>query len=191
MKLIFIYGPPAVGKTTVGGKLAELTGYRFFFNHLTVPAAKAIFPHANMLNESKDYRSLLIQLRLDSIAAAAKAGADIIFTAAYSGAIDDTFVADFVEIVTSHGGEVHFVQLSAPPEILKQRVGNPSRQELHLGKMTSPEHLQQVLEARDMYASVKYPEILKLDTVHLEPEAVAERIASRFRLDRAAKTRNE
>ncbi len=44
MKLIFIYGPPAVGKTTVGRELANITGYKFFYNHLTVPAAKAIFP---------------------------------------------------------------------------------------------------------------------------------------------------
>lgn len=180
MKLIFIYGPPAVGKTTVGGKLAELTGYRFFFNHLTIPPAKAIFPHANMLSEGQEYRDLLVQLRLDGIAAAAKAGVDTIFTAAYSGTIDDAFVASFVDIVTSHGGQVHFVQLYAPPEVLKQRVGNSSRRDLHMSKVTSPEHLQQVLDARDVYASVKYSDILKLDTTELEPDQAAERIASRF-----------
>lgn len=182
MKLIFIYGPPAVGKTTVGGELAQLTGYRFFFNHLTVPAAKAIFPNDNMLNETEGYRSLLQKLRLDGIEAAANAGVDIIFTSAYSGQIDDAFVAKFVDIVTSHDGQVHFVQLHAPPDVLMQRVGYKSRQALHMAKMTSPEHLRQVLAARDMFTAVKYPHVLKLDTSQLQPEVAAQQIADHFNL---------
>ncbi|HEY5442147.1 MAG TPA: hypothetical protein VIJ68_01265 [Candidatus Saccharimonadales bacterium] len=43
MKLIIIYGPPAAGKHTVGQKLSELTGYKFFYNHLTVDVVRALF----------------------------------------------------------------------------------------------------------------------------------------------------
>lgn len=41
MKLIFLCGPPAIGKTTVGRELAEFTHYRFFCNrkNATKPAS--------------------------------------------------------------------------------------------------------------------------------------------------------
>jgi len=36
--LVFIVGPPAVGKMTVGRELSSLTGFPFFHNHLTIEA---------------------------------------------------------------------------------------------------------------------------------------------------------
>ena len=36
MKLIIIFGPPAVGKMTVGYELAKITGLRLFHNHMTI-----------------------------------------------------------------------------------------------------------------------------------------------------------
>lgn len=183
MRLIFIYGPPAVGKTTVGEIVAKRTGYRFFFNHLTTLAAKALFPESSSLHGSIDgYHALLRQLRLDGIRAAVDAGLDVIFTVAYSGRVDDAFVGNVVEIVTSAGGEVDFVQLSAPDAVLMERVSNASRSDLHLGKMTSPEHLRVVLAARDMRASVPYPSILKIDTDELTALQAADRIITHFRL---------
>jgi len=35
MKLVIIFGPPAVGKMTVGMELAKLTGLKLFHNHMT------------------------------------------------------------------------------------------------------------------------------------------------------------
>ncbi len=182
MKLIFIYGPPAVGKTTVGSKLAERIGYRFFFNHLTVPAAKAIFPDTSNLHEVAGYHPLLKQFRITGITAAAKAGLDMIFTVAYSGRPDDEFVSEIVSTFTSHGGEVHFVQLCAPEHILVERVGNKSRSDLHLGKMTDPEHLKAILKSRDMHASVQYEPILKISTHEYTSEESADRIVDYFHL---------
>ena len=36
MKLVILYGPPGVGKLTVGRELAARTGFKLFHNHLTV-----------------------------------------------------------------------------------------------------------------------------------------------------------
>jgi hypothetical protein len=36
MKLVVIFGPPAVGKMTVGYELARLTGLRLFHKHMTI-----------------------------------------------------------------------------------------------------------------------------------------------------------
>jgi shikimate kinase len=36
MKLVILFGPPAVGKMTVGQQLANLTGFKLFHNHMTI-----------------------------------------------------------------------------------------------------------------------------------------------------------
>jgi replication-associated recombination protein RarA len=43
MNLIFLYGPPGVGKLTVAQELAGMTGYKLFHNHLTVDLVYAVF----------------------------------------------------------------------------------------------------------------------------------------------------
>lgn len=47
MKLVILYGPPAVGKLTVGAELAELTGFKLFHNHLTTDMVMSLFPHGS------------------------------------------------------------------------------------------------------------------------------------------------
>ena len=42
MRLVFLYGPPAVGKLTVAKALARLTGYKVFHNHLTIDLVASI-----------------------------------------------------------------------------------------------------------------------------------------------------
>lgn len=182
MNLIFIYGPPASGKMTIGREVAARTGYRFFYNHLTVPAAKAIFPDAHGPIYDKRYTQLLHTLRIDALATAAEAKLDVIFTLAYSGAVDDSFVGTIVKAFTSRGGNVYFVELHAPPETLAARVGNPDRNALGMGKMTDPAHLDHVLNGRDMFASVPYDSILKIDTSITPAGAAAQQIIDHYRI---------
>jgi hypothetical protein len=168
-----MYGPPAVGKMTVGQVLADATGYRFLYNHLTVPAAKAIFPCAGPEFDPR-YIALLNTFRLAGITAAADAQVDLIVTLAYSGAVDDPFIAAIVEAVESRGSTIHFVELTAPDSVLAARVGNPSREQAN--KLTDPARLRRMLDARDVRASVNHPNIIKLDTSMLPPADAARRI---------------
>ncbi len=43
MQLVFLYGPPGVGKYTIGLELAARTGFRLLHNHLTVNLVSAVF----------------------------------------------------------------------------------------------------------------------------------------------------
>lgn len=180
MRLIFLYGPPAAGKMTVGKELAKLTGYRFLYNHLTVPAAKALFPDAHGPVYDTHYTQLLHTLRIDALTIAAEAGLDVIFTLAYSGAVDHEFVTRIVDTFESRGGSVHFVELHASPEVLKQRVGNTDRIALNMGKVTDPDHLENILEGRDVFASVPYDPILKIDTTTTSAADAAAMIKARY-----------
>lgn len=42
--LVFIVGPPAVGKMAVGHELAQRTGFKLFHNHHTIDLAIRFFP---------------------------------------------------------------------------------------------------------------------------------------------------
>lgn len=44
-KFIMICGPQAVGKMTVGQELAKLTGYKLFYNHMTIELVRLIFDY--------------------------------------------------------------------------------------------------------------------------------------------------
>ncbi len=175
MKLIVIYGPPAAGKHTVGKKLSDLTGYKFFYNHLTVDVVRALFD-----DEDKRREDLLARLRVDTISEAVRYDMDIIFTVAYN---DDeysrTFVQDIEAIVNGHGGATHYVRLDPPDTVLFERISNESRAKLR--KPDSAEHLKELLKSR-RYRVTLHPSTLVLDTSKLSPEQSARRIIETFGL---------
>ena len=43
MKLIILFGPPAVGKMTVGQELSKITGYKLLHNHMTIDLVTEFF----------------------------------------------------------------------------------------------------------------------------------------------------
>jgi predicted kinase len=126
--LIYLYGPPASGKLTVAEKLAELTGYTLFHNHVTVNAIGSVFPFG-----SEAYEDVLHRLRLDVFETAAKTGSNLIFTnnSAWPGpngrARFQEFATEAQHAVETHGGRTVFVRLSAPLSILEERLPSESR----------------------------------------------------------------
>lgn len=67
MTLVILYGPPAVGKLTVGIELAKLTGYKLFHNHLTTDTVRSLFPRGTVGDE------LIQRFRLELLETAAQA----------------------------------------------------------------------------------------------------------------------
>src|SRR5687767_7404804 len=87
MDLIFIYGPPGVGKLTVAKELVRLTGYKLFHNHLTLNYVSAIFDWEG------PFWDLVHDIRCSMIAAAAKEGISLVFTCVYPVEEDEEHIA--------------------------------------------------------------------------------------------------
>ena len=114
MHFVCVFGPPAVGKMTVGHELAKLTGFKLFHNHMTVDPVLDIFPFG-----SPPFGRLVGEFRRRIIEEAVAADLPgLIFT--YVWALEDErdrdTVASYVDIVESGGGQVSFVELVAPLE---------------------------------------------------------------------------
>jgi hypothetical protein len=86
MKLLFIYGPPGVGKLTVGKHVAEATSWRLFHNHLTVDLLTSVFEFG-----SEPFIDLREQIWLGVFRQAAITQQNLIFTFAPERTVRPTF----------------------------------------------------------------------------------------------------
>lgn len=179
MKLVFLYGPPAVGKYTIGAMLAEKTGYQFVHNHVTVDVAKLIFPHKTDDNRQA-FSDLKDTLRLVIFRTAAQANVNLITTLAYTAGQSDAFVKTVIETVSQAGGTVCFVRLTAPRQILYERVANESR--VALKKTIDPKLIERKFEQGGLDEPISFAESLELNTAELTPEQSVQRIIDRFAL---------
>ena len=173
--LVYLYGPPAVGKLTVARELQRQSGFKLFHNHLTVDAVRPVFDFA-----TPPFTEVIHRLRLDVFETAADHGIDVIFTNNSVWGIPEgraLFVAFAEEAkirVQRAGGKVLFVQLTAPTDTLIDRVGSPSRHDL--GKLVKPERLRQLLAQLD--PAPLHPDDVVIDTAHLQPTEAAARVMS-------------
>jgi hypothetical protein len=173
MDLIFIYGPPAVGKLTVAEELSARSGYGVFHNHLTVDLVRPLFSR-----DHPAFQPLLEKLRLDAIETAATEGlTGLIFTFCYLHPVDLDFVGSIVERVESHDGHVHFVQLTASPQVLEGRVVGESR--LRFRKIHTVEKLKRVV-AQDFWTPIPGVESMVIDNSTVSPEEAATRIQDNY-----------
>jgi len=173
MTLVFLYGPVAAGKLTVGRHLARITGFALFHNHLVVDAVGAVFPFA-----SKPFVRLRERFWLETFSEAAAADRSLIFTFAPENTVAADFPQQAQSVVRAGGGEVHFVQLILSDEEQERRISNPSRAD-H-GKLMSLDLLR---ELRPMFkaadAAMPAP-IITVDTGSVQPAEAAQAIADRM-----------
>ena len=108
MKLIFIYGPPAVGKLTVAEELSKITGYKIFHNHLVFDIISPIFD-----SDKKLFWNLIRKIKLQVIESAIKEKiGGLIFTMAWGlRPYNPNFINRVIRIVKKYKGKVYFVHL--------------------------------------------------------------------------------
>lgn len=176
--LIFLYGPPAVGKLTVAKELGKLTGFKVFHNQLTVDLVKALFDWG-----TSKYSKLVDRYRLELLEAAARHRLKgVIFTYAYCDKHDKAKVRRYVGVFKRRGGQVLFVRLLARRNVLLQRVGYELRR--RHDKITSRVLLNRVLREHDFSTPVPFGESYTVDTSERTPPEVARSIVRHYKLPR-------
>ncbi len=175
MKLLFIFGAPAVGKLTIANEIAAHTDFKVFHNHLTIDSIEPIFDFG-----TESFWKLVYSFRLEAISEAACVGQNLIHTFCYARDSDDKYVAEVTEAVESSGGEICFVLLTCERAELEKRVLEESR--LKFKKANNLEILNEILDKYELFSPVPTRKSLIIDNTNLAPETVARKIIERFHL---------
>jgi hypothetical protein len=192
MHFVCVFGPPAVGKMTVGRALCDLTGFKLFHNHMSVEPILEIFDFG-----SPPYGRLVGEIRRRVVEEAVREGLPgLVFT--YVWALEDPgdtrSIAALVDIVERGGGTVHFVELAAPLGVRRVRNATELRRE-HKRTHRDAELSEQILVDLERFvlnssdgqtpepaASVLAGRVLRIDNTDLSPEQVAREVARHFDL---------
>jgi hypothetical protein len=169
MKLVFLHGPPAVGKLTIARELAALTGFRLFHNHLTVDLVSSLFPFG-----SEPFILLREQVWLAAFGEAARNNVSLIFTFNPERTVRERFVQETIDVVEAAGGQVVFVELTCAEGELERRIEDASRKEF--GKLTSVKQYRALQDA-GAFQFPKLPNGISLDTTNLQPAESARLIS--------------
>jgi len=177
MDLVYIYGPPAVGKLTVATELAGLTGYAVFHNHLSIDCALPLFEFG-----TGAFWRLVADIRDSCIEAAAREDRSLIFTNVYAHPDDLANANRRFAAVEGHGGRVCLVQLTSTVAVLAARVLGEHR--AAMGKLADIEQLQELLGSNDLVTPIPGRAGLTIDNSDIDAAATARIIAGHYGLGR-------
>ena len=184
MKFVVIFGPPAVGKMTVGYALAEKTGMKVFHNHMTIDLILEFFPYGT----SKFY-TLVGEFRrriLEEVATSDLPGLIFTYVWALDQPGDKEAIDEYCDIFRRAGGQAYFVELEADLESRLMR----NKDEFRLSKKSSKRDVERsqknLLDTEQRYRMNSaddffYPEShIKINNTQLPPEETAQKIVNAF-----------
>jgi shikimate kinase len=174
MKLVYIYGPPAVGKLSVARQLAKMTGFKLFHSHLTADYVSTLFPVRDEMSNQLKW-----EIAYKMFEAAAKHNVDLIFTMAHEK-VQDKFVKNIINMIERYNGKILFVKLSCKEEKLYRRVTNKSRKPF--GKVKTVKGIKEILKRGNKFEAIPFQKSLIIDNTNLSPKKCAEKIKKYYKL---------
>lgn len=174
MKLLILFGPPAVGKTTIGKLIEQNTDFKLFHNHMVMDGVMHLF---GVGSASEDKLSRLI--RENIIKEAAENKINLIFTYVWNFAKEKgkTNIDAYKKIYEDNGGEVIFAELTAPIEERSLRANDPSRNKEKFYAPNKERVL--ILEETHNFKSPEpffYDNYIKINTENKAPEVIAKEV---------------
>lgn len=184
--LLYLIGPPAVGKMTVGEAIAARTGFRVFHNHLAIEPVLRFFefgtpPFFRLVGE---FRERL----LAEVAGSDLPGLIFTYVRAFDEPADDATLERYSEPFRRRGGRVLYVELEASQEErLRRNEGatrlaeKPSKRDLEWSRRNLLElDSRYRLNSIDEFAG--HPDYLRIDNTARTPGEVADAVIARFGL---------
>ena len=184
--LLFVVGPPAVGKMTVGREIAERTGLRLFHNHLS---AEPVLPFVDFGSPAFDrlvgrFRPHLIE----EVAASDLPGLIFTYVWAYDLPGEQEILERYARPFQQRGGRVLYAELQASQEERLKRNAGASRLAAKPSKRDIEASRRHLLESDAKYrldSAGEFdgrPDYLRIETTHLSPDDVATQIIGYFGL---------
>jgi cytidylate kinase len=181
--LIFIIGPQAVGKMTVGQELSRATGYKFMSNHQTIDMLLPIFDF-----DSPSFKRLLFGFRVsifEEVAAGELPGFIFSCVPDFDSVLDRAQTECYAAPFLRRGGHVLFVELEASLKTRLERNRTENRQH-HKPSKRDTEFSEKLLREGEGYRSnsendfpYSYPH-LKIINETLSPQDVVSQICGHF-----------
>ena len=178
MYVVFIHGPAASGKHTIGSLLSRQRDIPLFHNHLTVDLVKTLFSFG-----TKPFASLREQIWRASFSHAAKERRSFVFTFNPESTVDPDLIKDLHAIVENLRGRVHYVELLCSDEEIARRIGNESR--ARFGKLLDANIYSEFKEQGGFNFPALPSPLIVIDTERNSPDQAATAIAKK--LDTVAK----
>jgi hypothetical protein len=174
--LVFIHGPAAAGKYTVGRELAALTGFEFYHNHLVVDEVlkQHAFGTPGFVAE-RDRR-----WREHFTAAAADPQRRMIFTFNPENSVPQAFIDWLFTALPARGTTLHSIGLVLSEAAIEARLATDQRKGFR--KLTDLALYRQLRAAGTFLTPVIPRTDLEIDTEHSTPAESAARIARHFEL---------
>ena len=176
MKFVILFGPPAVGKTTIGKQLEKITKLKLFHNHLTIELVSLFFDFG-----TPSFNRLVNLLRQEILKEIAKSNLDgVIFTYVWAFNIksDQKFIEKIVKIFDDKKSEIYYVELEADLKERIKRNKSPERTKHKPNKITDVNLLKletnyKLNSEKDFFKGKKY---IKINNSQLKAKKTAELI---------------
>jgi AAA domain len=184
--LVYLVGPPAVGKMTVGQEIAARTGMRLFHNHMTIELVLRFFEFG-----SPPFERLVEEFRqrpMEEVAGSDLPGLIFTFVWAFDLPEEQVALERYARPFRQRGGRVLFVELHASQEErLRRNQGasrlaeKPSKRDLTASRRNLLEmDAQYHLNSRGQFDD--RADYFRIDNTRLTAEQVAQRVIDHFAL---------
>jgi hypothetical protein len=176
MYCVFLHGPPACGKHTIGTLLSALLGVPLFHNHLTVDLAAALHEFG-----TPGFVALRERVWLAAFETAAATGRSFIFTFAPERSVDPQLIGCLQRAIDRRGGRTVYIELHCGDAEVLSRLGNDSR--AAFGKLRDADLYRRIRDAGGFEFPALPTPLLVVDTGVVAPAVAAARIRAALELD--------
>jgi hypothetical protein len=180
-KFVLLFGPPAVGKMSVGRELEKLSGLKLFHNHMTIELVLPFFEFG-----SPSFSKLNNSFRMDIFNEVAKSElAGMTFTFVWALDLDGEkeYVESITKVFADQGAKIFFVELQAELSERLTRNRGVERLEAKASKRDVEASEKRLLSNHQKYQMntkdgevFPFPNFLKIDSTKLSPLETAKKI---------------